>query len=99
MIWINPSSLYELRKICSGTIKRDHTISDPKNCVSRGVTYRNQSRALFMTWPGLSYKTKISPRIIHNKVYTVKDGHLTPSWEKIRSPLVADLIHRVRGTR
>lgn len=35
-----------------------------------------------MTWTRLSYLAKISPCIIHNKVYTVKDGHLTPSWSK-----------------
>lgn len=35
-----------------------------------------------MTWTRLSYLAKISPCIIHNKVYTVKDGHLTPSQSK-----------------
>lgn len=35
-----------------------------------------------MTWTGLSYLAKISPGIIHIKVYTVKGGHLTPSRDK-----------------
>ena len=35
-----------------------------------------------MTWTRQSYLAKISPCIIHNKVYTVKDGHLTPSRSK-----------------